>query len=155
MASPSRKRAPSPDETDLRSTKRQRTSTAPSSASYDHGFLETFPEMTQDPFAAPGIPSEDEQMRSALQRSIALALDHVGFASTHKDALESLTSMAEECMYPSSQVTCYLLTCPSFKQTYTVSQPKSTSQQWSPEGHSRHPSTLRKPSSRLIYYPRT
>ena len=45
------------------------------------------------------LPSLDEQARSELRRSIALALDLVGFDSASEEALESFTLMTESCRF--------------------------------------------------------
>lgn len=54
---------------------------------------------TELPSATAGVNvnSEANFAREELQRSIAIALQHVGFNSTSQEALESLTSATETC----------------------------------------------------------
>lgn len=48
-------------------------------------------------FAVPEVPNEYHVNRTGLQRSIALALEHVGFDCATEEAIESFTVMTETC----------------------------------------------------------
>lgn len=51
--------------------------------------------------------SEANFAREGLQRSIALALQHVGFDSASQEALESLTSTTETCRCQAAVLECF------------------------------------------------
>lgn len=50
-----------------------------------------------DTVPVPEVPNEYNVHREGLQRSIALALDHVGFEAASEEAMESFTAMTETC----------------------------------------------------------
>jgi len=92
MTTPSQKRTSPADESEESPIrKRQRTSSSQT--------IWKSPPPAPDVAARPAevVPSIDEQARGGLQRSIALALQHVGFQGASKEALNSLTSMTETC----------------------------------------------------------
>ncbi|KAK6214177.1 hypothetical protein LQW54_004603 [Pestalotiopsis sp. IQ-011] len=101
---PGQKRSPSRDDTrqqDEQPSKKQRTATPESAKtmtfavdatdSGDDGGNATMAEKLN-------VPSEANFARDGLQRSITLALKHVGFDSASQEALESLTSTTEMYM---------------------------------------------------------
>lgn len=52
-----------------------------------------------DTVPVPEVPNEYNVHREGLQRSIALALDHVGFEAASEEAMESFTAMTETCQF--------------------------------------------------------
>lgn len=50
-----------------------------------------------DTVPVPEAPNEYNVHREGLQRSIALALNHVGFEAASEEAIESFTAMTETC----------------------------------------------------------
>ena len=57
--------------------------------------------------AASTQPTSDELAKTALRRSIALALQRVGFDSATPDAMESFVLMAETCRPPLAHSLCH------------------------------------------------
>ena len=109
MVSP--KRSLSPDNGEEPNAKRARldTSDATSEDAMDisvaSGTLGAVEEHASD--AHPGAkvsatPTLHSQARLGIQRSIAMALKHIGFDSTAPEALESFTQIIETCMRPNS-----------------------------------------------------
>lgn len=86
MSSEARKRTAEPTDDEL-PAKRQRSV---------EGDIDSAVEQLQALNIAPSITHE-EMARAGLRRAIALALKHVGFDSSAKDAMEMFTTMVEEC----------------------------------------------------------
>lgn len=87
--SPKKRASPSPD--DLPPAKRLRTDSlsAPQSVNLSATVGDTVP--------VSGAPNEYNVHREGLQRSVALALDHVGFEAASEEAMESFIAMTETC----------------------------------------------------------
>ncbi|KAK0744728.1 hypothetical protein B0T21DRAFT_358254 [Apiosordaria backusii] len=86
MASEARKRTAEPTDDELPATKRLRSEEADFNSAL---------EQLQSLQIAPSI-TQEEIARAGLRRAIALALSHVGFDSSSKDAMEMFVSMVEE-----------------------------------------------------------
>lgn len=91
MAAESPKRRTSPSSDEFPPTKRPRTdsSSIPNPVKLSATIGDTVP--------VPEVPNEYNVHREGLQRSIALALDHVGFDTASEEAMESFTTMTETC----------------------------------------------------------
>lgn len=99
MASP--KRSISSDSEDERHSKRARVTESQESSSSSElsDILDQAQglEINIDPPSVVSTPSLHNQSRSALQRSLAIVLQHDGFRSATPEALESFTQLVETC----------------------------------------------------------
>jgi len=89
MASESRKRPAEPDEQESQS-KRQRLASSPQPI-FSVGAIGSSPYSSQ-------LITTDELAKCGLRRSLALALQKVGFDAAAPEALESFVTMTETCM---------------------------------------------------------
>jgi transcription initiation factor TFIID subunit 8 len=101
MALESRKRSADGDD-DLPDAKRQRTTPSTVILKYEPS--------TEEQQCSAARTTAEELVRKGLRRSIALALQKVGFESAAPDAMESFVSMTEECAIssfpPSDETAC-------------------------------------------------
>lgn len=91
-----RKRA-SPASDEQPPPKRQRTDSSSAAIPAEIPVAPVAPVMNGGAVVLDEKPNEYHVNRTALQRSISLALDHVGFDCASGDAMESFTLMTETC----------------------------------------------------------
>lgn len=87
--SPKKRASPLPD--DVPPAKRLRT------GSFSTPQLVNLSATVGDTVPVPEVPNEYNVHREGLERSIALALDHVGFDAASEEAMESFITMTETC----------------------------------------------------------
>lgn len=103
MSSESPRKRASLSAEDIPPTKRQRTESLKTATSVDTTVI-NIAELAACAIDAP--QNEYQVNRAALQRSIGLALEQVGFDAASKEALESFTLMTETCQSPAFPCPC-------------------------------------------------
>lgn len=91
MEPESPRKRPSPSADDNPPTKRQRTESSSNTRPVE------VPVVNDGTFPVDEPQNQYYVNRAALQRSLGLALQHVGFDSASKEAMESFTLMTETC----------------------------------------------------------